>query len=288
MDGQTPQAEAMAMMPLAPGETARFFAARRLDGIDCLTATFRTYVYPPHIHETYVIGTIETGRDVVSARGFRGHAGPGDLIFIMPQDVHDGAPTDGGYSYRMSYPAETFMRTVAGALSGRTGGGAPFFREPTVHDPEGARLFSAAHRALEAEADGLAGEELLLRAYARCLALHARIPERSLGDEAGPVGRVRALIEQRYAEDLRLSELADEAGFSTHHLIRAFRREIGLTPHAYVVDVRVRRAQARLRCGLAPAEVAAEVGFADQAHLTRAFKARVGVTPGAYRRSVAA
>jgi AraC-like DNA-binding protein len=278
----------MSMLPLAEGETARFFAASRLSGIDCLTATFRTHVYPPHTHETYVIGTIETGRDVVSARGFRGHAGPGDIIFIMPQDVHDGAPVDGGYSYRMSYPGADFIRMVAEAVSSRPVSGPPLFRAPMVHDPEGARLFSLAHRALETAADGLAGEELLLRAYARCLVLHADIPEASVGREDGPIRRVRALIEARYAEDLPLDELAAAAGFSTHHLIRAFRREIGLTPHAYVVDVRVRRAQDRLRIGQAPAEVAVDVGFADQAHLTRAFKARLGVTPGAYRRAVAA
>ncbi len=288
MDGAPLQSQAMSMMPLGKGETARFFAASRFGGIDCLTATFRTHVYPPHTHETYVVGTIETGRDVVSARGFRGHAGPGDIIFIMPQDVHDGAPVDGGYSYRMSYPGEGFMRMVAEAVSGRPVAGAPFFRAPMVHDPEGARLFSAAHQALESGADGLAGEELLLRAYARCLVLHADIPEAAVRSEDGPIRRVRALIEARYAEDLRLDELAAAAGFSTHHLIRAFRREVGLTPHAYVVDARVRRAQDRLRAGAAPAEVAADVGFADQAHLTRAFKARVGVTPGAYRRAVAA
>lgn len=287
MDGAALQPEAMSMMPLGEGETARFFAASRFDGIDCLTATFRTHVYPPHTHDTYVVGTIETGRDVWSARGTKGYAGPGDIIFIMPQEVHDGAPVDGGYSYRMSYPGEDFIRMVAEAVSGRPVCGPPLFRTPMVHDSEGARLFSLAHRAIEAAADGLAGEELLLRAYARCLVLHADIPEAVLGREEGPIGRVRAMIEERFAEDLRLDELAAAAGFSSHHLIRAFRRQVGLTPHAYVIDVRVRRAQDRLRLGTAPAEVAADVGFADQAHLTRAFKARLGVTPGAYRRAVA-
>lgn len=282
------QRAAMSLGPLAKGETARFFAASRLEGIDCLSATFRTHVYPPHIHETYVIGTVETGRDAVSARGLRGHAGPGDLVFVMPQDVHDGAPADGGYSYRMSYPGESFMRMVAEAVSGRPVPAAPFFRSPVVHDPEGARLFSAAHEAIESGADGLAGEELMLRAYARAFALHAGGPLAPVGDETGPVGRVRDLIEARYSEDLSLAELARVAGFSRDHLIRAFRRRVGITPHAYLVDVRVRRAQDRLRAGRAPAAVAAEVGFADQAHLTRAFKARIGVPPAAYRRAVAA
>ena len=158
MTGSSSKAATMGIAALARGERTHFFAASRFGGIDCLSATFRTHVYPPHSHDTYVVGTIETGADAVSARGFRGHAGPGDLVFIMPQDVHDGAPVEGGYSYRMSYPGEEFVRMVAEAVSRKPVRGAPFFRSPVVHDPEGARLFSAAHRALEAGHDGLAGE----------------------------------------------------------------------------------------------------------------------------------
>ena len=62
MRGDTDPCDGMSLGPLSAGETARFFAAHRLDGIDCLSATFRTHVYPPHMHETYVIGTIESGQ----------------------------------------------------------------------------------------------------------------------------------------------------------------------------------------------------------------------------------
>lgn len=288
MDGPISQAQALELTPLARGERARFFAASRFEGVECLSATFVTHAYAPHAHDTYVIGNLEAGCEMWNTRGAKHYAVAGDLVFNQPLDVHDGMPADGGYSYRMTYPGIDVIRLVAGAVSGRIVTGTPWFRAPVVQDPEGARLFSAAHAALEAGADGLAGEELLIRAYARCLVLHADIPQAGLGREPGPVQRVRDLIEQRYAEDLRLDELAAHAGLSTHHLIRAFRREIGLTPHAYVVDVRVRRAQDRLRAGGAPAEVAADVGFSDQSHLTRAFKARLAVTPGAYRRAVAA
>jgi AraC-like DNA-binding protein len=293
MDGPISQADALEQtldqFPLAAGETARFFAASRFAGLECLRATFVSHAYTPHTHDTYVIGNIDAGCEAWNTRGRRHYAGAGDLVFNHPLDVHDGEPLDRrGYSYRMTYPSLDFMRLVAGAISGRIVEETPFFPEPVVHDPEGSCLFAAAHAAIEANVDGLAGEELLLRAYGRALVLHARIDPIPFGREAGPVARVRALIDERFAEDLRLDRLAAHAGLSTHHLIRAFRREIGLTPHAYVVDVRVRRAQERLRRGETPAAVAGEVGFADQAHLSRAFKARIGVAPGAYRRAILA
>ena len=67
-------------------------------------------------------------------------------------------------------------------------------------------------------------------------------------------------------------------------LLRAFRGETGLPPHAYLNQLRVRHARRLLDGGLAPAVVAAEAGFADQAHLTRHFKRVMGVPPGAYQR----
>ena len=67
-------------------------------------------------------------------------------------------------------------------------------------------------------------------------------------------------------------------------LLRAFRRETGLPPHAYLNQQRVRLARLLLDRGVAPAAVAAQAGFADQAHLSRHFKRVVGVPPGAYQR----
>jgi AraC-like DNA-binding protein len=275
----------LAAMPLAAGEAARFFIPGRFPDLDCLTATFRTYVYAPHVHETYVLGIISAGCETWNARGARHYAAPGDVLFNLPLDVHDGAPFGDSYTYRMTYPTVAFMQRVSSMVCGRTVRATPTFKTSVVRDPVGARLFADAHAALERGVDSLAGEELLLRAYGRLLVLHAAIPAATMRREPAPVARVRDAIEQRYAESLTLTELAEIARLSMYHLIRAFRAEVGLTPHAYLIDVRVRRARELLRADVTPAEAALRVGFADQAHLTRAFKARIGVAPGAYQRA---
>ena len=277
------QSETLGIRPLRPGERAELFLARHFDSLECLSATFATHAYAPHAHDTYVVGTIETGCEAWSVRGERHYGGAGDVTFINPLDVHDGEPVGEGYSYRMTYPAVALMQEIASSLAGCNGGRTPFFPRACVHDPEGAALLSRAHRAMETGRDGLGGEELLLRAYAHCLVRHAGVAESVVGGEAGPVAYARGLMEERHDEDLSLADIARWVGLPRHHLIRAFRRETGLTPHAFLVDVRVRRARERLRRGEAPGAVAAATGFCDQAHLTRAFKARLGVTPGAFR-----
>jgi AraC-like DNA-binding protein len=98
------------------------------------------------------------------------------------------------------------------------------------------------------------------------------------------VRKVRALIDDRFADPLTLAELAAHVGTSPFHLCRVFAHAIGMGPHAYQTQVRLNRAKQLLRAKLPIAEVAARAGFADQSHLHRHFRRHVGVTPGRYCR----
>lgn len=91
--------------------------------------------------------------------------------------------------------------------------------------------------------------------------------------------RVEAALDAR----LRLADLAAAAGLSTFHFARAFRATVGEAPHRWVTARRLERARDRLAAGERPGDVAAALGFADQAHLTRLFRRRFGTTPGAVR-----
>lgn len=96
---------------------------------------------------------------------------------------------------------------------------------------------------------------------------------------------VRATLDYLLAyadQDIRFEELEAVAHLSPYHLIRVFKKAVGLTPAQFQLQARVRLAQKRLSAGLPIAQVAAEVGFADQAHLTRTFKRLLGLTPGQY------
>jgi AraC-like DNA-binding protein len=84
-----------------------------------------------------------------------------------------------------------------------------------------------------------------------------------------------------------LAELAALAGVSRFQLLRAFSRELGITPHAYLMQRRVLLAQRFLADGETHAQAAIQAGFSDQSHMTRAFVRQVGVTPGCYRAAVA-
>jgi AraC family transcriptional regulator len=99
--------------------------------------------------------------------------------------------------------------------------------------------------------------------------------------------RCIALMEARLAGDLRLDDLAREAGLSTSHFIRSFRESTAKTPYQFLLDRRVQRAQTLMRDPRASlAEVARSTGFANQHHLARVFRRITGTTPSTYRRSL--
>jgi transcriptional regulator GlxA family with amidase domain len=97
---------------------------------------------------------------------------------------------------------------------------------------------------------------------------------------------VRAAVEHignNHESRIRLIDLAVIAAQTRFQLIRAFRREIGTTPHAYLVRVRVLAGTLRLAAGEPISSIATAVGFVDQTHFTRHFKRLHGTTPHEYR-----
>jgi AraC-like DNA-binding protein len=84
--------------------------------------------------------------------------------------------------------------------------------------------------------------------------------------------------------DIGLDELAGRSGIDRFRLARQFKQAFGLSPHAYLVRLRLRAARALLARGREPAQVAIEVGFADQSHLGRWFRRTYRLTPAAYQR----
>jgi AraC-like DNA-binding protein len=97
------------------------------------------------------------------------------------------------------------------------------------------------------------------------------------------VRRVATLLTDRLGDRPSLTQIAAEVGISREHLVRRFSAAYGMPPMRWALQRRVARARTLLRAGTPPADVAAALGFTDQAHLTRVFRDAMGTTPGRYR-----
>jgi AraC family transcriptional regulator len=107
-----------------------------------------------------------------------------------------------------------------------------------------------------------------------------------------PIGKTRVtrVIEYIHANtgaNISLSAMAEMAGVSPNHFVLLFTEATSLTPHQYVLQVRIDRAKLLLRDEvLSIAEVSRLTGFRTQEHFTKVFRKIVGVTPREFRSTI--
>jgi AraC family transcriptional regulator len=88
--------------------------------------------------------------------------------------------------------------------------------------------------------------------------------------------------------NISLADMAKIAELTPHHLASLFTEATGLSPHQYVLRVRIERAKIHLKDDrLSVAEVSRLIGFRTQEHFTKVFRRVVGVTPSKFREELA-
>jgi transcriptional regulator GlxA family with amidase domain len=102
--------------------------------------------------------------------------------------------------------------------------------------------------------------------------------------ERRPLRELQSWIADNLDADLRVETLAERAAMSPRNFARFFSREIGMTPAAYVEELRVERARQLLEDSAEPVDlISARCGFGTPETMRRAFGRRVGVPPAQYR-----
>ncbi|UPG92611.1 AraC family transcriptional regulator [Luteibacter aegosomatissinici] len=263
-------------------------------GIESVQAHFQGHAYDAHAHDEVLIGVTQHG-----VQRFRCHRAMhtstrGRIILIEPGAVHDGhAPEAGGFTYAMLYIPQPWLRDALEGRSSSLGAGLRARFRETLTDDEGlrnsiVRSFAAIHGR-----EGKLARDLSLNRLVNSLAGHMAIDEpvmtspapASTSVHSAPMRRARDYLHDHMATDVSLNDLVDQSGIDRFRLNRHFTAEFGQSPHAYLVNLRLRAARERLARGEAPAEVASAVGFADQSHLGRWFRRAFGMTPGHYQQA---
>jgi AraC-like DNA-binding protein len=268
-------------------EWSKIWHNARLD-VGLLQAFYVDHAFPRHSHDYYVICVVKRGYQTFMHQGSRQFTPPGGAILINPGTAHTGEAADEkGFEMLCLYPTVAAMQRAASDLTGRRQA-PPFFREVRVDQPWLRDSIVALHKALAEETDALEVETRFTWTLAQLVKRYAdnRFDERRPGRERKAVRQARRTIDERFAQGISLTELAENVSLSPYYLLRVFRAEVGMPPHAYLESVRIRQAQRLIEAGKPLVEVAAEVGFSSQSHLTERFRQIVGVTPGRYAQQV--
>ena len=218
---------------------------------------------------------------------------PGQIFLSRPDQPHRRVSSPKGMClYRAIFAIPGPSGRVLGTTAGETAFFARTFTRFTKRVwPDTGRVraaFERLFRVCEAERPGTGVRRLeaksaaleLLLAFAEVM----RRPQR--GQSACAYPKVEALvrrIDENPVADYSVPSLAREAALSSVALNAAFKRLTGFTPHAYVLDARVRCARRELERGQPIAAVAAKYRFPSPAHFSTVFRRIVGFPPRACR-----
>jgi AraC-like DNA-binding protein/quercetin dioxygenase-like cupin family protein len=289
-------------MRAAPGDRSRAVADRAEVAqielapsltVELMRTWYQRQAFPRHTHEYFTIALGLRGAGVVWFRGADRVRRLGELVMLPPGEVHTGAPAPG--SAVLSYLAlhvPPSVLTLCAQTHGLPGDSPSSLAAAIFRDPDIGRELRRLDAAMNTTLDSGAAAESVISALDRLVSRYAgpgRSRERT-SDEPRLVRIVRQIIDDCYADSARtsLAMLSASCGVTPFHIVRLFTRSVGISPHRYLVQVRVRHARELLARGIPPSFVAATTGFADQSHLTAQFKRLVGTTPGSYQRCLCA
>lgn len=264
----------------------KVWLAADLYDAEMLKGAYVRHSYPWHSHEDISLGLVVDGAIELRTRTSSAIAGTGSVVLINTEEVHQGGPAvAGGWRCRTIHINPAIIRRLADGVKAFTSASPVVFRGPAFEDPKLARDLLQLHRMSETPGSALDRQSRIVAIISQLLSHHANngveLPKEL--SEPGAVRKARAFLDENLSEKVTLEKLALVSGLPPFRLLRTFQRTLGLTPHDYQIQARVRVAHKLLRRNDRLADVAVQVGFSDQAHLTRVFKSIMGATPGQYR-----
>ncbi|WP_261843475.1 AraC family transcriptional regulator [Aliamphritea ceti] len=246
---------------------------------------YSEFRFEPHYHLDYHIGLVIDG---VQRQRFQGQSvllGQGRISVMPPGEIHDGHG-EHNESYRMKTfrLAPKLLCDDMSDVSGLTFN--PELAGDMLESPRLADGLLRLHGSVLRGRDVSLGTESL---WLELLAvLISQLQPVSFTEIKGGLSNqhwqwVKEYCDAHLAEKIKLEQLAVLCGLSRFQFLRRFERTTGLTPHVWLIRLRLERACLLLSApGVSIAGVSQSVGFYDQSHFNRAFKQAYGVAPSGY------
>lgn len=254
-----------------------------LTGIKALSCS-SDFVFDNHIHSGHVLWLNSKGGENFKVLGTTSVLQPGSISIIEPGIVHSNQPlTKSKRHLRSLYLENDFFLHLEKLVTGTS---TQKYNLPTtvINNIAHWRDALALHEAIITGQNKLLIEELCLSLFTPIGDLHFGSSSVHHSIDKGD-SRISIIIDYMRAHlenEISLNTLAEIAGCTSYHIIRLFKEIVGMSPHAYLIQLRLERARNLIDKGKTISDAALDAGFSDQSHLTRNFKKRFGITPGIY------
>ncbi|UTJ07233.1 AraC family transcriptional regulator [Arcobacter roscoffensis] len=233
--------------------------------------------FTKHYHDTYTIGLTYKGV-LKSYNSFETYDSYEYSIRINnPGEVHSGKSKE--WSHANFYPTVDLLSNLYEQIfyEKKT----PFFQR---HIVENKLLFLKLHNFFTAyftKEDEMFVESLLIEALSELILSNTIYTKEynKIFEDRKLIKNTYELINDSLDTNFTLDALASNVNLSKYHFLRLFKKEFGLTPHAFIINQRLNKANRLIQKGVSISQASVEVGFNDQSHYTRNFKKFFGYTP---------
>ena len=268
-------------------EHAKYHHVSEVPGLVLGSARFADVGFDRHYHLDFHIGFVTEGIQRHRSKGESFLLGPGRIALMPPGEIHDGASEGGGtYTLKTFRLSQALIAGLAEEISGQ-----PRELELTSVLLEDPRLVGNLRGLHEAMQQAVGPGSLALQTQWFTLLERLLCQSRTITPESIPGSlsalqwsRVRDYCFSHIDQRITLDDLAGLCDLGRFPFLKQFKRTIGMTPHAWLLRLRLERACGLLsRSGQPIIDVAHAVGFYDQSHFNRAFRQAFGVAPSRYR-----
>ena len=259
-----------------------FFKDKNLPFIECRYSKNSGKHYKSHMHSTFSIGAIDAGEVLYVVNNEETHLHPNSLAIINPETLHYCNPFKKlSRSYYMLYLDTAWCLKIQQS-----------FCDTKVFIPSSKILLEdkEIYREYIYTMDFFMQDGFLLEKEQMMIELLEKIFKKTIEFKAFThkqtslhVESLKHIFSSNLDEDITLSSIAKKLSLNPYTLLRNFKDEVGVTPHAYRMNYRIELAKKLLQKRVEISEVALECGFFDQSHFQKYFKAICAITPKEYR-----
>lgn len=235
--------------------------------------------FPKHFHDYYVLGFVVSGERELICNGLNLKLSPGYLLIFNPRDNHEcvSASRAPFLHYLGFNILKKRMEEISMELTGESY--LPQFKPTVFSDESACSAFLELHRLITQRSDELRKEELFYVLFSRLFGKYTHTSLQSRPLRSSQIKEACKYLESHASETITLDDICQRVSVSKSSLIRSFSKQLGLTPHGYLMS----EAQTFLKQGIPPSLAALKSGFADQAHFSNVFNRLTGLTPGSYQ-----
>lgn len=209
------------------------------------------------------------------------------LVLINPGEVHTGnTVSDTPLQYYSLYPGKNALEQVA-ALLGISLPGDFCFQRSLLDQSLLTQKFRLLFDSFASKQDTLRLQEIFFDCMYELLQPSHYNSYRPISDHQkdGRMQLLIAFLRSHFKEDISLQQMAGLVRLNPFHLIRLFKKSIGLSPYDYLLIIRTEHAKQLLRNGYKVQDAAIECGFYDSSHFNRMFYRIAGTSPKSFRSS---